>query len=563
MDPGFLSNLWLGFGPIILLTTLALVPFIFHLYINRTNRFFSISLGLISILIIVLLFPASIQGGKSIIDTYHSEYVINELLAVPAGNLPYVDFIPQYGILFTWLIAPFKGFFDPDALVTLGLYLMSAATIFAVFLGVWLVYKAMNKKSLPLAILLVVPFTSIAKFPDRENYPGSIYALLSAVPGRIFYGLIIASVTLTLQLPSKSKLRLSTLGFLVGLGIWINQDFVIAAGVVATLFVLFFVRGIKNLMIFVGSGTLGISIYPIILVLLGKSFRFDAVGFFALQYSGGFMAEPIQTPGPVLVILPLIVALFFASALPLYKERFKRQEIPVELKRAVLTANFFSAWSLIGFAYYLNRSYASGQMQILFLPLSIAMASYFYYVLPKLPTELPWSPKSFFALQTWRGNRGKWNIAYLPIALLMALPIATTIAFPSPSVELERLTKAPAENKWPNRALSEAEYRLANITQGADPISLAHLGYLGNSGNYFELKYGVESLNILNSPWDLPPAQTPLIVGCEFMKSLDKQFILLDETGLAFASLFQDGRVCGIYSLKKPHIADGYLWERS
>ena len=191
------------------------------------------------------------------------------------------------------------------------------------------------------------------------------------------------------------------------------------------------------------------------------------------------------------------------------------------------------------------------------------MASYFYYVLPKLPTELPWSPKSFFALQTWRGNRGKWNIAYLPIALLMALPIATTIAFPSPSVELERLTKAPAENKWPNRALSEAEYRLANITQGADPISLAHLGYLGNSGNYFELKYGVESLNILNSPWDLPPAQTPLIVGCEFMKSLDKQFILLDETGLAFASLFQDGRVCGIYSLKKPHIADGYLWERS
>ncbi len=562
MDPKFLSNLWLGFGVIVLIFLIVLLPFVNQIYISRgqgINRFIT---SVIALLLLVMLIPAALQGGSSIIDTYHSEYVINELLAVPAGNLPYVDFIPQYGILFTWLIAPFKAFFNPEELITFGLYLMSAATIIAVLLGVWLVYKAMNKRSLPLAVLLVVPFTSIAKFPERENFPGSIYALISAVPGRIFYGMAIATMTIWLCVKRRHLFGTAILGFLVGLGSWINQDFVIAAGVVSGILISLHSRSFREFAIYTLSAAFGVLIYPILMLISGQSFRFDAVAFFVLQYTSGFMAEPIQTPGPVLVVLPLIVAIFFASALPLYKERFKKQEIPSELKRAILTANFFSAWSLIGFAYYLNRSYASGQMQILFLPLSIAMASFFYYVLPKNLEESPWTAKTFFKKQTWSGKNAKTNLAFIPISMLMALPLATTIAFPSPAVEYERLTNAPAENRWPNLALSQAETRLNVLSNQNGAMSVSDMGYLGNSGNFMELKTGIESLNILNSPWDLPPAETPLRVGCKYITDLNKRYILLDETGLAFAKLFKDGKMCGAYSLLNPSLADGYLWEK-
>jgi hypothetical protein len=536
--------LWFGFGPFVVLLTLFLTPSIFLLYSNLdSHKLLRIMVRFCAFVLVILLVPATIQGGNSLMEPDAPEYVINELLAVPAGNLPYVDFIPQYGILFTWLIAPFKGFFDPDALVTLGLYLMSAATIFAVFLGVWLVYKAMNKKSLPLAILLVVPFTSIAQFPGRESYSGSIFSNPTQIPIRLLIPLIAASSLISgIAMSNKFFIKLSF--FLIGIGLWANTDFALAAMLSAFFLTFFSQRNMRLQVTSVASLVGGWLLYPIVLKFLGENAELNGFATFIKQFGGGYGSEPIQTPGPVLVILPLIVALFFASALPLYKERFKRQEIPVELKRAVLTANFFSAWSLIGFAYYLNRSYASGQMQILFLPLSIAMASYFYYVLPKLPTELPWSPKSFFALQTWRGNRGKWNIAYLPIALLMALPIATTIAFPSPSVELERLTKAPAENKWPLPKNKEAFLEFPSILS---KIPTEDVGYFGSSGHYVQMIYGVRNLTRFNSPFDLLMSQNMLNEGCEFLLDVKPKYVLLNDTGVYVASLFQDQTLCDAF----------------
>lgn len=46
----------------------------------------------------------------------------------------------------------------------------------------------------------------------------------------------------------------------------------------------------------------------------------------------------------------------------------------------------FGLWSLFGFTYYLNRSYASGQMQVLFLPLAISLAA-FVGILMKEPVK--------------------------------------------------------------------------------------------------------------------------------------------------------------------------------
>jgi hypothetical protein len=184
--------LWLGYGPIVLLVTLLIIPFIFSIYSwNGLSRKVKVFFNILAITVVALVIPAIWQGGNSIIDNYHAEYVINENLAVSAGYLPYVNFIPQYGTFYSWLLYPFKNALSADSLVTLSLYMMNVGVILSIAIGVWLVFKAMNKRSLALAVLLVIPFTSAAQFPYRKVYSGTIYSLYSQLPIRLLPGIIL------------------------------------------------------------------------------------------------------------------------------------------------------------------------------------------------------------------------------------------------------------------------------------------------------------------------------------------------------------------------------------
>jgi hypothetical protein len=167
--------LWLGYGPIVLLVTLLIIPFIFSIYSwNGLSRKVKVLFNILAITVAALVIPAIWQGGNSIIDNYHAEYVINENLAVSAGYLPYV-----------------KNSLSTDSLVTLSLYMMNVGVILSIAMGVWLVFKAMNKRSLALAVLLVIPFTSAAQFPYRKVYSGTIYSQLSSLPVRLLPGFVI------------------------------------------------------------------------------------------------------------------------------------------------------------------------------------------------------------------------------------------------------------------------------------------------------------------------------------------------------------------------------------
>ena len=436
---------------------------------------------------------------------------------------------------------------------------MSAGGIVAVALGVWLTYKAMNKRSLSLAILLVVPFTSLTQFPGRTSYSGSIFSTPTQIPVRMFLPLVVAMFLLSQK--NRTSLNLNFAFFLLGLNLWLNTDFGMAALLSAVFVTIMNGQSMKTLIRSLISCSIGWGSYPLSLAIAGNPIDLNGFATFVRQFGGGFGSEPIQTPGPVFIILPLIISLFFASTYPLYQERFRKKPIPAELRRAVLTANFFSLWSLIGFAYYLNRSYASGQMQILFLPLSVALASYIYYVTSQSAGLLPWTARTFFQPSQWRGKQLSSRLSYLPIAMVMSLPLATIIAFPNPTIEIERLTNAPAVNKWPNSDLADAT-RLAKTIRQSNPEILGSLGYLGNSGNFFEISEAIDSVNILNSPWDLPPAPTPLEVGCEFITKKNYDNLLLDDTGLALAKLFESGKLCNIYSLNPIPGTSDKIWSK-
>ena len=543
---------WFGFGPQIFLLTVLVIPIIFEIYNwNSLSTIKKRTLQVLAFIVSVTVIFALWQGGSSLIEPDSPEYVVNELLAIPSGNIPYVDFIPQYGILFTIVLSPFSKLFNPEELVTLGLYLMNIATIIALILGVWILYKAINKKSISLAILLVIPFTSLTQFPGRESLSGSIYSSLTQIPVRIFPGMLIGLFFINYATGKMGSKHIRLIFILAGFNLWLNTDFGLAI-LVSLLALNLLINGLKELFINLIYLTIGFSIYPLIIISSGSNFQLAAFATFIRQFGAGFGAEPIQTPGPVLVILPLIIALFFASTTPLILERFKKYVIEPEYRRAVLTSSFFSCWSLIGFTYYLNRSYASGQMQILFLPLSVASASYFYYLFPKVES-LPWRFKDFFKKSLWVKSSIKHQLPNLSLAILMALPLATIIAFPNPQLEINRLTNAPSENKWPlsrnQKAFSDIENQLSLINSN----DKGDVMYFGSSGNYVDLKYNIKNATIFNSPYDLLMSPKMVDIQCNNLVRLKPKYLLVNDSGLAIAQAFPNSILCGTYIISQQY----------
>jgi len=538
--------LWLGFGPFVLLTVILTIPFVFYIYSwNNLNRFIRLVFNFLAISVVMLAIPAAWQGGNSIIDNYHSEYLINENLAVAAGHIPYVDFIPQYGTFYSWLFAPLKNYFDADGLVTVSLYMMSIGTIFALAIGVWLVYLAMNKKSLALAVLLVIPLTSIAQFPGRSSYTGTIYTLLSAIPTRIMPGVFVGLLLISSLLnPNKTKnkiIYMIIIPIILGLNLWNSQDFSIA--LVFSVFALIFFStkvNINKILLMSITFIFGFFLYPIFLNLINQQIKWNWYGLFLRNFgksSNAVGSEPFTTPGPVFIILPWIISLVFASFFILIKSKYSGMILSEIERRAILTSSLFSLWTLFGFAYYLNRSYASGQMQILFLPLSIASAAFFAYLFGSgFPT---WSPKDFFQKEKWTKINFNDSLGYLLIGIITSLPIACSIAMPSPQIEFDRLLKSHAENSWPKPTNKEV-FKL--IT--GEWASSKDTYYFGSSANYVELKYKLKSAMLFNDPYDLLQSENVVKIQCDHIDKLHPNALFMNDTGISISQAFESKIIC-------------------
>jgi hypothetical protein len=552
--------LWLGFGPVVLVVLVLIYPFIFKILdIKNHSSIMKSVLGLLATISVVLSCIGAWQTNISIIDPYSTEYVANEHLAVSAGHFPYVDFIPQYGTLISFIIAPLKNYLNPYDLLDLSFYVTFGLTIIAMLIGVVLVRQAFGTKSWILPILLVFPFTSVTHLPVRTGFAGSIFDLIQQLPLRLIPGMVLG-LLLVGYLTNTYSNRIDTayislIGFLSGFTLWLNQDFAVLAGLITMFLLLVFITKIKKYFIGVAFYIIGIASYPAILILFGEKVLLKYVGFFAIQYSGGFMAESIKIPGPVLVVLPAIVAIVLVSSQILVKARLKKKTLEVLDQRALLIACYFSLWCLGGFLYYLNRSYASGQMQILFLPLAVAAAALIAFIQRSEFLQIPWTPSSAMKSKFWTRDLNR-NLALGVSVLLVALPIATTVALPDPRIELKRINNAPIQYKWPKAQTStlieySKEIKRKNLFEGKK------LGFFGASGNYIELMTGIESVNILNSPWDIPVTQTTIKTGCEAIFAVNPDILLVGPEGPALFR-FNNNSLCNAYQyLSVPGFPDG------
>jgi hypothetical protein len=534
------NTLWLGFGRTVTIATLVLIPLAGYVLrpsaaIARPYRLAGYALLVAVGLVGALSF---IQTRTSLMQPNHSAYVFNEVYAAAAGHYPYTDFVPQYQTLFTYLFLPVISLLGPEQALNPVLVVFSALSLVTVGLGVLAGLMATRGLNRLLAPLVILPLVFITQGPGRLQWGGSISALHSAFPVRMLMPTLIGVVIALLPAlgvqrwhPYRHALPL---GVLIGLSCFHQVDFGLAAAVsVGALLLITEVpaRLLRSLASYCGSVAAGFLAVPLLHWLAEKPLDAGKIGWFVRQFGGGFGSEPMQIPGPVLVVLPLLVGATVTCLAALRAQRAAlrsgswvelgllnslrpepvadslRPPAPdhalVSVQRAALLGSYFGVFAIAAFPYYLNRSYASGQLQILFLPLGVALCA---------------CAQIIAASPEWIERARSAKTLLFRFAL--AVPVASMVLLPSPRHELTRLGGEHSETHWPSEktasvlAIGDAWKRLG---------SYETVGYWGNDGNYIQSMIGVRNVTRFNSPLDgsmSPAARKELCAGIDKLQTL-------------------------------------------
>ena len=349
------------------------------------------------------------------------------------------------------------------------------------------------------------------------------------------------------------------------MNVWHSQDFGTAANIVV--FVMLIIVPKRNKF---SSGTVlfswmlgiacGLMALPGAAVIAGKSVNFEYFAFFTRQFGSGFGAENIRTPGPVMVILPLIIALVVSNLLIIRKGTSNLQVNGNDLYLNGLVGLAFSGWSVLGFTYYLNRSYASGQMQILFLPIAISLGATIGSILKLKSEEL--ETKKRKNKSKYLGNFDSTALTNLPISLIVSLPIACILLTANPQVEINRIQQSISAPQWPLAGT------LASIKDSKAGLEFANtknetVAFFGTSANYVAVITGIKPAIIFNSPFDMAMTQNTVDVGCEYIRSINSKYLVLGDEGAALFQ-FENKTLCGIYGfLDVPGVRASHFAQRN
>jgi hypothetical protein len=443
---------------------------------------------------------------------------------------------------------------------------MSLILIATLVLAVIIVRACLPNRSILVATAMVVPFTCMVPFPGRIGYRGSIAEFLSAIPVRIFpgvaiIGLICWSLLQSKKSATKLKNAMTYVGLACGLVLWNSQDFGISlvASILLGLLLLKFLSIVRTkfLIAYWSVGVLlGFTIYPITSYALGKEVHVTDYGFFLRQYGGGYGSEPIHTPGPVLLILPLIIAVLVSSfwVLKLSNRYPANDRRGVHFSGAV--GLFFSIWSIASFPYYVNRSFAASMLQTFLLPVAIAFGALIGAILTleKLDKKVGDETSIFAASHFFR----KQGLLLWPISLATSVLFASILLTPNPQVELERLAGKVPLTRYSLASMQPSidDSRAALIFAGTSGVSV---GFVGLLGNYVQLESGIDSASIFNAPEDIVSTAKTKAVFCQHLMSLRMQYLVLGETGPELLNYFPNSVLCGKYAISEiPGVRPGH-----
>jgi hypothetical protein len=532
-----LYELWSGFGITVFIVMLILILGFLNFDKLGNFKFLQSSsfLKILTILAISVVYLLSLwQTKNSIIDYVHTQYVLNESLALSANRIPYSSFIPQYGMsynIFTFIASKFIKIDEQLDLLMLLFFLVSVLSIVIAIKIAGLAFEA-NKIFVP--FLLIVPFTLLTPGITRESTFGSIASLFSAIPVRLSPVIVLFFVYYLMFLKNNDSknfvIKSVFIGVYGGLAIWNSPDFGLIG--VVSLYISILITKIfktKNKAAHLGFTSIGIlvglSLYPSLVLLFGHTIEIDFLAFFTRQFGSGFSSQPIIPIGPIIIIFPLLFILLSFHLLTGLKA--KRDEKLILIN--AFTGVFFSTFCILGFPYFINRSIVSGQLQFFLLPISISLATMIGILIRN----------NFFngLIKNFRDKDYYNFLINLPIVIFCCIPISSLILFPNPRIEITRIheesklmdLKLPPETlqQWPPSKIAIALDNV-NLAKSFSKNYSKDVAYFGSMSNYISVKTNIQSVNVFNSPDDFLISESSLKVGCNYLVSQKFDFLILD-----------------------------------
>jgi hypothetical protein len=542
-----LGPFWEGFGQsvaigvlvlLLFLGTISQPPTLLRLRPQTLSRWVRLGLGLIVVICCVCDLLALIRTFDFMPIVSNNVNEINDVLGPVVGNTPDSTFIPQYTALYGWLFVPLGHLLSPNALVGTIAIFFSLLDIACVLLAIWITRRALGTRGFILAIALVVPITYVTSSAGEIS---SIASLFQELPIRLLSGFIIAALGLNdLVLLYRGTLRIRyvlLLGVVCGVVAWNSQDFgLAAAGVYGMMILLGATHCVRwrALGVWCAGLLIGVASYPLFLLAIGSPLNLGFVGAFIELFASGFGSVPIQVPGPVLIIMP-IVACSAAAGWALLRSRHREGARPdAVLDRATITLTFVGTWSAICMVYYVNRAFAAGQLQTMLLPCGVCVGALFSILIHS---------DEFAALTRPGSARTLWNVvsskvAMIPIGIFVSLCISSALLTPNPIVAVTDLVNPPPKNSYSDFGIPQliSEVRLAQ-TYTSDRSG--ELTYLGESFNYVSLATHLQS-NALFFPESSPKVTQ---IQCQYLRSHHSQWMILSPYSV---HAYGTG-ACGIY----------------
>lgn len=532
----------MGFGVGVGIFTLLIFP-LFYYYLEKKKVHLSLKVisWLISIFVMVCVCLAYFQTDTTLLESGHSEYVINEIWSPAAGFNTYQEFIPQYVYLIGWILKPILLGLGATEGTKVLVLILTVFGFLCLSIMIWLSKKAWPQLPWPVLILILVPFSTPTPGWNRISFIGPASTLLSGPALRVLGGLLVGMATIvTLDRIFNNKSRVwvvSFPGIVSALIIWNNLDFGLAA-FVASIVVLIsaslVLEGAKKLMLplFLLGHLVGQILVLFYLNTQGAIPNWSYFGWFIRQFGGGFGGVTIEVPGPVLISPPLMFASASVGVYAILRWKILSEELKTPQNwRSAVTAAFFGSFCVFALPYYINRSYHAGQMSILYIPLGIALVASLGLIFNTRDIVSKFAPQRAFPI------------------FISSFMAATIFLIPNPSIEWTRINGGNVNGTFPREPLQKVIKVMPAAKEYANANNKS-IGFFGEGGNYVHALNGFPSANIFNSPLDLFQSDAAVQLSCKILRERNFDLLLLTESA-EYTFAWNDGSLCeGMYKIE-------------
>ena len=494
---------WFGWGDKFAFLTLILALLLTYLVLSYLHRVRgsdrSDLVRLINAGSYVVLFcyylPSAIQPFKGIIDPYHSRYVLNDLLIMASGKMPFSEIIPQYVGILGW---PLKliSFLPKELIVNSALVWVNLLVLIEVACIAYLTKKSLDIKYWGLAILIPVATIYVKVQPNIHSLEeatyrrawGSIAQFMSTIPGRSVLPIVLLALVAGLA-TNKNSHKKSMLGIFVGVFIVItafnNVEFGVPASI-AAIIVLFFVARLslitRNDLFRILIGVISTSVL-IIVAYSASNTKLTARDWLAMSKAHGLDSFANEAM-PIFGLWIFFYAIFGASAIIGSIKLFRTFRLSIPSSQETYSAiilSFNGLWGSATLLYFSGSSIAPRLVPSL-IPLALCLAGLGGLLRAQIIATLDDKSESF--------KNGNFNIVLAPIFYLLLIPVISLTQAPNPSFEWLRM--AGNGDRWSSQEINRME-KYQQLIELRDQKSDYKYVYMGNDGTAISMMSGVEN----------------------------------------------------------------------